>query len=99
MSPEFCHLATKDADARGGADIVQIAYVGVWETVGAQGIPPSLAGACRIGLWNRRYKFHDMALVEPGEKRAPCLGIGRTATRCIRRRCGIIWTIASIKLA
>ncbi|MFT6024798.1 MAG: hypothetical protein ACI9PY_002930 [Ascidiaceihabitans sp.] len=60
MSPNFA-TSQKDADARGGADIVKIAYVGVWETVGAQGIPPSLLGPV-AGLWNRRYKFHDMAL-------------------------------------
>jgi uncharacterized protein (DUF2235 family) len=60
MSPHFA-TSTKDAEARGGADIVQIAYIGVWETVGAQGIPPSLLGPI-AALWNRRYKFHDMAL-------------------------------------
>lgn len=60
MSPDFA-TSTKDAEARGGADIVQIAFIGVWETVGAQGIPPSLLGPV-ASVWNRRYKFHDMAL-------------------------------------
>lgn len=60
MSPQFA-TSQKDADARGGADIVQIAYIGVWETVGSQGIPPSVFGRAAT-LWNRRYKFHDMAL-------------------------------------
>ena len=61
MSPRF---ATSDADlaARGaGASLVQLAYVGVWDTVGARGIPPSFLGPVAT-LWNRQYRFHDMAL-------------------------------------
>lgn len=60
MSPDFA-TSQKDAESRGGADIVQIAYLGVWDTVGAQGIPPSVMGPVAT-VWNKRYKFHDMDL-------------------------------------
>jgi len=39
----------------------RLAYVGVWDTVGARGIPPSVLGPVAT-LWNRQYRFHDMAL-------------------------------------
>jgi uncharacterized protein (DUF2235 family) len=40
---------------------VQIAYMGVFDTVGARGMPPSLLGPI-ASLWNSQYKFHDMNL-------------------------------------
>lgn len=58
------HLATSDQDraARGSqVPLVNIAYVGVWDTVGARGIPVALFGWL-ASLWNRQYQFHDMAL-------------------------------------
>lgn len=61
MSPRF---ATSDTDMAWRGDtsrLVAISYLGVWDTVGARGIPPSLLGPIAT-LWNRQYKFHDMAL-------------------------------------
>lgn len=40
---------------------VQIAYVGVWETVGALGMPAPLLGPI-AHLWNKRFRFHDTSL-------------------------------------
>ncbi|WP_187429594.1 hypothetical protein ROLI_025030 [Roseobacter fucihabitans] len=58
------HIATSQADviARGDdSGLVRIAYLGVWDTVGALGIPESLFG--RIARWwNKRYEFHDTRL-------------------------------------
>ncbi|MGB7244464.1 MAG: DUF2235 domain-containing protein [Sulfitobacter sp.] len=61
LSPQF---ATSDDDLewRGdGSKLVNVAYIGVWDTVGARGIPPTLLGPVAT-LWNQQYKFHDMAL-------------------------------------
>lgn len=61
LSPDF---ATSQADLdwrRDGSELVRIAYVGVWDTVGARGVPTAVLGPV-AALWNRRYKFHDMAL-------------------------------------
>ena len=61
MSPRF---ATSDSDMAWRSDtsrLVTISYLGVWDTVGARGIPPSILGPIAT-LWNRQYKFHDMAL-------------------------------------
>jgi len=41
--------------------LVKIKYLGIWDTVGALGIPtPLLGGAAR--WWNRKYAFHDTKL-------------------------------------
>jgi hypothetical protein len=45
----------------GSGAIVKIAYVDVFDTVGARGMPPSLLGPLATA-WNSQYKFHDMAL-------------------------------------
>ncbi|MEL7164932.1 MAG: DUF2235 domain-containing protein [Pseudomonadota bacterium] len=51
-----------DRDARPApVPIVKIAYVGVWDTVGARGIPTALFGAI-AAFYNRQYEFHDMVL-------------------------------------
>lgn len=62
MSPNFA-TSTKDRDTRTGpkVPIVNIAYVGVWDTVGAKGIPEPLFGLF-ARLYNRRYAFHDAEL-------------------------------------
>ena len=59
LSPRFASLI--DADWRGGGAIVKIAYVGVFDTVGARGMPPSLLGPLATAE-NSQYKFHDLAL-------------------------------------
>lgn len=62
LSPGFA-TSQKDLDWRGedGSDLVKIAYVGVWDTVGARGVPVVLLGPA-AALWNSQYKFHDMHL-------------------------------------
>ena len=61
LSPNF---ATSAADVMRRNDhsyLVRITDLGVWDKVGALGIPQSLAGPLAT-LWNRRYRFHDTAL-------------------------------------
>ena len=61
LSPRFA-TSTKDLDWRGdGSVLAKIAYVGVWDTVGARGLPLALLGPL-AALWNSRYAFHDTAL-------------------------------------
>lgn len=40
---------------------VQIAYLGVWDTVGSLGVPAPLLGPL-ANLWNSKYNFHDTSL-------------------------------------
>lgn len=62
MSPRFA-TSTKDQGMRrdGAVPLVKIAYLGVWDTVGARGIPVAIFGGV-AALWNKQYQFHDMAL-------------------------------------
>ncbi|MEO0342229.1 MAG: DUF2235 domain-containing protein [Pseudomonadota bacterium] len=65
MSPKFS-TSERDQNWRGddGSEVVNLAYLGVLDTVGALGIPPLLFGG--LGpvamLWNRKYRFHDTEL-------------------------------------
>ena len=45
----------------GSGAIVKIAYIDVFDTVGARGMPPSLLGPLATAE-NSQYKFHYMAL-------------------------------------
>lgn len=40
---------------------VEIAYLGIWDTVGALGIPAPLLGPV-ASVWNNKYRFHDTLL-------------------------------------
>ena len=61
MSPRYA-TSKKEVEARGrDVPIVDIAYMGVWDTVGARGIPVAVLGPV-AALWNLRYRFHDMVL-------------------------------------
>ncbi|MEL6463353.1 MAG: DUF2235 domain-containing protein [Pseudomonadota bacterium] len=62
MSPDFA-TSKKDQETRKkpNVPIVNVAYVGVWDTVGAKGIPTPLFGVFAT-LYNRRYAFHDNEL-------------------------------------
>jgi uncharacterized protein (DUF2235 family) len=62
MSPRFATSQT-DLDRRGddGSVLVKIAYLGIWDTVGAMGIPTRLAGGLS-NLVNFRHQFHDLEL-------------------------------------
>ena len=67
LSPFF---ATSQADVIFRGDdsfLVRITYLGVWDTVGALGIPRSLLGRLAT-LWNARYAFHDTSLSRLVEK-------------------------------
>ena len=44
-----------------GPDLVDVAYLGIWDTVGSLGIPTPLFGPV-AALWNRKYRFHDTKL-------------------------------------
>lgn len=61
MSPKFATSVSDMAWRNDTSRLVSIAYLGVWDTVGARGIPPSLLGPV-ASMWNRQYKFHDMQL-------------------------------------
>ncbi len=61
ISPRF---GTSDEDINrrdDGSKLVNLAYLGVWDTVGARGIPRAMLGPV-AALWNSQYKFHDMQL-------------------------------------
>ncbi|WP_436397475.1 DUF2235 domain-containing protein [Roseobacter sp. S98] len=61
LSPRF---ATSQADVEtrnDGSNLVRISYLGVWDTVGALGIPQAVLGGI-ARAWNRRYQFHDTSL-------------------------------------
>src|SRR5262245_8000723 len=55
---------------------LQIEYMGIWDTVGAMGVPANVAWA---DLFNRRYRFHDPAL-------SPMVRNGRHAVPIHERR-------------
>ncbi|QUJ77289.1 DUF2235 domain-containing protein [Sulfitobacter albidus] len=54
-------VTPSDDDPAEGFHRVQIAYLGIWDTVGALGIPAPLLGPVAT-LWNARYQFHDTKL-------------------------------------
>ncbi|MEI4486421.1 DUF2235 domain-containing protein [Frigidibacter sp. MR17.14] len=59
FSPGF-HTSEKDRLTRKGTSApIQIAYLGIWDTIGALGIPNFFLCS---GLFNRRYRFHDTNL-------------------------------------
>ncbi len=61
VSPDFA-TSQKDLDWRSDhSQLVNIAYLGIWDTVGALGMPPSVLGSA-ARIWNRRYRFHDLEL-------------------------------------
>ncbi len=61
LSPHFA-TSQKELDWRDDdATLVNIAYLGVWDTVGARGVPVALLGPV-AAAWNSRYQFHDTDL-------------------------------------
>lgn len=74
MSPRFA-TSVADRDWRGdGSQIVKVSYVGVWDTVGARGIPVAVLGPVAT-LWNRQYRFHDMRLSSLVERARHAVGL------------------------
>jgi uncharacterized protein (DUF2235 family) len=61
MSPDFATSHTDVIRRDDRSALVRITYLGVWDTVGALGIPASLLGPL-AHLWNARYAFHDTSL-------------------------------------
>ena len=61
LSPRFATSPTDVVTRNDDSFLVRIAYLGVWDTVGALGIPGSLLGPI-ARIWNRRYAFHDTSL-------------------------------------
>jgi uncharacterized protein (DUF2235 family) len=65
VGPEICVSAAEDGWRRLSVPdyvsppMLRIRYVGVWDTVGARGIPNDLLGA---DLINQEYAFHDLSL-------------------------------------
>ena len=58
------HYATSQNDVvrRGdGSKLVRVSYLGIWDTVGALGIPEAVLGPV-AAFWNARYRFHDTRL-------------------------------------
>ena len=61
LSPTYA-TSQKDQEMRAdGSQVIEITYLGIWETVGALGIPETLLGPL-AKLVNTRYQFHDTDL-------------------------------------
>ena len=61
LSPNVA-TSPEDWTARGeNGSIIEVHFMGIWDTVGAKGLPPTLLGPI-ARLWNRRYQFYDMRL-------------------------------------
>lgn len=61
ISPRFATSGREQAARGDGAALVRTAYLGVFDTVGAKGIPRALFGPLAL-LWNQKYEFHDTEL-------------------------------------
>lgn len=60
LSPQFA-TSKEDMKFRGDKSyLIDIAYLGVWDTVGAMGVPNLLGSFSE--WWNQRHAFHDMDL-------------------------------------
>lgn len=62
LSPHFA-TSQADLDSRSGSGVhrVRVTYMGIWDTVGALGLPVALFGPV-AKLWNFRHRFHDTDL-------------------------------------
>lgn len=61
LSPKFATSPEDVIKRNDDSCLVRVAYLAVWDTVGALGIPESVFG--RVArAWNRRYAFHDTIL-------------------------------------
>ncbi|ABG31403.1 DUF2235 domain-containing protein [Roseobacter denitrificans] len=74
LSPDY---ATSAVDAIERADhsyLVRITYLGVWDTVGALGIPALFLGRL-AAFWNQRHAFHDTSLTHLVEQARHALAL------------------------
>lgn len=61
LSPSFATSSWDLAQRGSGSHLVRISYLGIWDTVGALGIPEPIFGPI-AKLWNTRFRFHDTVL-------------------------------------
>jgi uncharacterized protein (DUF2235 family) len=60
FSPGFATSETDRLVRKGPVGMLTVDYLGVWDTVGALGVPDQFAGLA--GAFNGKYKFHDLRL-------------------------------------
>lgn len=70
---------------KGPVGMLTVDYLGVWDTVGALGVPDQFAGLA--GAFNGKYKFHDLRLSSMGQRPATRWR-STNAARPFRRPCG-----------
>ncbi|MEP2030878.1 MAG: DUF2235 domain-containing protein [Paracoccaceae bacterium] len=61
MSPRFATSMSDLAERQSPAYMVRVSYLGVWDTVGALGIPEPVFGLI-ANISNKRFQFHDTVL-------------------------------------
>ncbi len=61
LSPRFASSETDLAWRKDNSALITVSYLGVWDTVGALGVPTAIAGALDPVI-NFRHKFHDTEL-------------------------------------
>jgi uncharacterized protein (DUF2235 family) len=60
FSPRYATSETDRMVRQGPVEMLAVDYMGVWDTVGALGVPDQFAGLA--GAFNGKYKFHDLRL-------------------------------------
>ena len=60
FSPRFATSETDKLVRRGDVAMVAVDYLGVWDTVGALGVPNQFRGLSAV--FNHKYRFHDLRL-------------------------------------
>lgn len=60
FSPRFATSETDRMVRRGDVAMVAVDYLGVWDTVGALGVPAQFRGLSAV--FNHKYRFHDLRL-------------------------------------
>lgn len=60
FSPRYATSETDQMVRAGPVEMLAVDYLGVWDTVGALGVPDHFAGLA--ALTNGKYKFHDLRL-------------------------------------
>jgi uncharacterized protein (DUF2235 family) len=60
FSPHFATSETDRLVRRGDVAMVAVDYLGVWDTVGALGVPAQFRGLS--AMFNQKYRFHDLRL-------------------------------------
>ncbi len=63
ISPQYATSKTDQTKRGDNARILHIEYMGIWDTVGALGIPSNLLGTFS-GIANTRHQFHDTHLTK-----------------------------------